>query len=68
MLREYRECLVAKHWQLLPWEFRAFTSEQQAELTAVYEVEKTIEGFYTDHAMREKKQSGISHGVRDPSN
>ena len=54
--------MVAKYWGIMPWKFRSLTSEQQAELTAVHDVDKKIEGFYSDHALREKKDDvGFSH-------
>jgi hypothetical protein len=37
---------VAKHWGLMPWEFRELEREKAAELHAIYQVEQEIEAYY----------------------
>lgn len=44
---------AAHHWRLLPWEFRALTSEQKAELVALYQVGREIEHYYNKESMRD---------------
>ena len=51
---------------MLPWEFRALTSEQKGELLASYQVGKEIEFYYTEENLKDMDadNKGRSSGNR----
>lgn len=50
---------VAKWWNKLPWEFRAFSQDQRAELHAIHDIERMIEHYYSSEQCR-KSDSKMS--------
>ena len=56
---------------MLPWEFRALSSEHKAELVAVYIVEKEIDGYYKSESMKKldanKRSMESKSGAKRPT-
>jgi len=52
---------VARHWNVFPWDLREMTSEQKAELYAMYDVENEIEAYYAieNKRMADKDSAGV---------
>lgn len=47
-----KEIMVAKHWNLMPWEFRSLAPEYKAELMAAFFIEREMDGYYKSESMK----------------
>ncbi len=46
------ENLVAKHWDLKPWDFRSLSRDHRAELVATYIADKKTTSYYDSERAR----------------
>ena len=54
--REYQQGMVSHWWRMLPRQFRALDRDDQAELHALYDVQREIENYYnSEHLKRADK-------------
>lgn len=52
MKTDYEANEVARFWNLLPWQFRTLSNDQQAELHAHRSVHTLIENYYDSEKAR----------------